>query len=264
MPRSSAASFAGSPRASPTSARRRTRSSAPATPPRHAPVRRIRSTSSAACAPRRPWNASNLSSGATRPERTTSSPHVGPAVARRSCEPGGPERAAHGAGPPPALRGPPAARGRRRARRARGPARAPPPSPPSAGRASRAGNPRRARRGERRRTPLRRGPLPRARRPSPRRPTTAARRAAPIVAAGETRPEPQTGGEGEEDEVARMTAGGDEGGVQAPERRSRPRGGGARSHPHLLPQRRRGASPRSPGPRRAPRPTRSRRAGRGT
>ena len=79
IPRSSAASFAGSPRASPTSARRRTRSSAPATPPRHAPVRRIRSTSSAACAPRRPWNASNLSSGATRPERTTTSPTSGQA-----------------------------------------------------------------------------------------------------------------------------------------------------------------------------------------
>ena len=53
MPRRSAASGGASPRPSPVSARRRTVSTNPATPPRRVPVRRISSTSSAASAPRR-------------------------------------------------------------------------------------------------------------------------------------------------------------------------------------------------------------------
>ena len=236
IPRSSAASFAGSPRASPTSARRRTRSSAPATPPRHAPgpphpvhlQRRMR--------PAPPLERVELVERRDPPGEGHDLPHLGPGVARRR-EPGGPAAGHPEPSRPPALRGPPAARGRRRARRAPGPAPAPPRSPPSAGRASRAGDPRRAPRAGRRRTPLRPGPLP-----PPEGPALGGRGRGEEGRADRRhrrdRPEPQAGGEGEEDEVARMTAGGDHGRVSGwAAVRCAQLAQRAASHPHLLAQR---------------------------
>ena len=134
-----------------------------------------------------------------------------------------------------------------------------PPSPPSAGRASPRREPasRAARRASANAAPP--STAAAASSASPRRPATAAtgapRRARPPAT---TRPERQAGGEGEEDEVPRMAARGAATGRAEPARRAR------RHTRDLLPQRARGASRRCPGPRRAPRPTRSRRAARGT